>query len=377
MRSSFRMTRSTPAAALDGTLLEREQELAQLDDLVAGARAAVPAVAVIEGPPGIGKSRLLLAARERARLSGFRTLAARGSDLERGFAYGVVRQLFEPALSDGPARERWLTGPAAGAARVFDPAQLDHPAGDVGFAAQYGLSGLTANIAAEGPLLIEIDDLQWSDRASLRFLIYLLLRLEGLPVLIAATIRTGEPHVETRLLDEVLHDPAATVLRPRGLSQDAVAALVRQRLGTTSEPAFTAACHEASGGNPLLLGEVLKTMHTERITPDSAHVGAVLHVGTRAVSRSVLLRLARLSPDAIAVAQAVAVLGEGADLPSTAVLSECSEERVAAATRTLAAAEILRSESPLGFVHPLVREAVYLELTQPNESCDTNARRAR
>ena len=58
----------TSAAALDGTLLEREQELARLDDLVAGARAAVPAVAVIEGPAGIGKSRLLLAARERARL---------------------------------------------------------------------------------------------------------------------------------------------------------------------------------------------------------------------------------------------------------------------------------------------------------------------
>jgi DNA-binding CsgD family transcriptional regulator len=56
------------------------------------------------------------------------------------------------------------------------------------------------------------------------------------------------------------------------------------------------------------------------------------------------------------------VLGDGAGLPATATLAELDEHRVANATRALASAEILRPESPLGFVHPLVRDAVYLEL---------------
>jgi hypothetical protein len=71
-------------------LLERELELAVLDGLVQRVDRGSAALALIEGPAGIGKSRLLRAARERARAAGFRTLAARGSDLERGLPFGVV-----------------------------------------------------------------------------------------------------------------------------------------------------------------------------------------------------------------------------------------------------------------------------------------------
>jgi predicted ATPase len=152
-------------------------------------------------------------------------------------------------------------------------------------------------------------------------------------------------------------------IHPHPLSQAAVGELVRERLGVDAEPSFLATCHEATGGNPLLLHEVLKTMRAEGIHPDAAHSGVVRDIGPRAVSSAVLLRLARLSPDAIAVARAVAVLGDGAGLPATAALAGFDEQRVAKATRALAAAEILDPESPLRFVHPLVRDAVYLELT--------------
>ena len=96
--------------------------------------------------------------------------------------------------------------------------------------------------------------------------------------------------------------------------------------------------------------------------PDAAHAGVVLEIGPRAVSRTVIVRLARLSPDAIAVARAVAVLAESATLPAVAALTGLDEARVADATGALARAEILRPESPLGFVHALVRDAVYQEL---------------
>ena len=75
---------------------------------------------LVEGPAGIGKSRLLGELTGRAGPLGVRTLAARGAHLERDFAFGVVRQLFEPVLADEGARERLLAGAAASAAPVFE-----------------------------------------------------------------------------------------------------------------------------------------------------------------------------------------------------------------------------------------------------------------
>src|ERR1700716_4244386 len=111
----------------DEDLLEREHEFAILDEMVQRVRAGDSAVALVKGPAGIGKSRLLLAARERAREAALRTLGARGSDLERALPFGVVRQLFEPALADPGARGRWLSGSAAAAAPGVGPAGGGHP----------------------------------------------------------------------------------------------------------------------------------------------------------------------------------------------------------------------------------------------------------
>jgi predicted ATPase len=172
--------------------------------------------------------------------------------------------------------------------------------------------------------------------------------------------------VESRLVWEIANDPAVVSIRLPPLSERAVGKLVRYRLGAYAERRFCTACRKATGGNPLLLQELLKTMQAEGIPPDAAHVDAIAEVGPRAVSRTVLLRLARLSADAVAVARAVAVLGDGAGLPATAALGELDEDRVSDATRALVAAEILRPEPPLRFVHALVRDAVYHELS-PSE----------
>ncbi|MGZ4305703.1 MAG: ATP-binding protein [Solirubrobacteraceae bacterium] len=351
-----------PVTAGGGVLLERDRELESLERVVAAARAGEAVMTLVEGPAGIGKSRLLASAREMANAAGFHVLSARGSDLERELPYGIVRQLFEPLLLEPDGRERVLTGSALAAARVFEPPDADDAVSDGGFGALHGLFWLTANLAAERPLCLSIDDLHWSDRASLRFLAYLERRLEGLGVLITAAARMEDPDTESRLIWELAQDPAAVSIRLSALSEDAVGELVRDRLGPGAERAFCAACHHATGGNPLLLGELLKTMHAEGITPDAAHADAIREIGPRAVARSVLLRLGRLPPDAVAVARAIAVLGDGASLPATASLANLDERSVADATRVLVAAEILRPEPPLGFVHALVRDAVYHEL---------------
>ena len=94
------------------------------------------------------------------------------------------------------------------------------------------------------------------------------------------------------------------------------------RLGDAADPPFTAACHAATGGNPLLLNELLKTLASEGVQPVAANVATVRDLGPRAASRAVLVRLARLHGDAVAVARAFSVLGDGAELATVAALAE-------------------------------------------------------
>ena len=339
---------------MDDGLLERDRELAALERLIEGARADGGRVVLIEGPAGIGKTRLLAVARERA-ARGMTVLTARCSELEREFSFGAVRQLFEPVARDPERRARLLAGAAAPVEGV-----LGAPEGDAEgtFAVLHGLYWATLNLAEEQPVLIAIDDLQWSDRPSLRFIAYLTARLEGAPVLVAASVRSTDPGTDPQLLAEIAADPQTVAVRPGPLGEASVRELIHGRLGD-ADPAFTEACLEATGGNPLLLRHVLIALEQDGVRPTAAGAAAVRGIGSRAVSRTVLLRLSRLREEAAAVARAVAVLGESSKLPAVAALTGLDEDAVARAAGELARADILRPEPPLGFVHPLVRDAVY------------------
>ncbi|HEV2774889.1 MAG TPA: LuxR C-terminal-related transcriptional regulator, partial [Solirubrobacteraceae bacterium] len=233
---------------------------------------------------------------------------------------------------------------------------------DASFAVLHGLYWLTANLAEEQPLLLCIDDLHWCDRPSLRFVAYLARRLEGLDALLAVSLRTVDAAADPVILGELADARDAVHLRLRPLSEPAVSELVRVRLDATPDGVFTVACAAATGGNPLLLGQLLSSLEADGVTPEARHAPIVREVGPRAVSRSVLLRLQRLPDDATGVAQAVAVLGDGAELPLVAAVSGLDERAVVDATAALARADILRADPPLAFVHPLVAHAVYHSL---------------
>ena len=102
-----------------------------------------------------------------------------------------MRQLLEPMLTD-----ELLCGPAAPARAVFDDLAAEH--GDGCLSVLHALYTLTARIAAKQPLLITVDNLQWADGPSLRYLGYLARRIDSMPALVAATVRTGEPNDERR-----------------------------------------------------------------------------------------------------------------------------------------------------------------------------------
>ncbi|MGI5239012.1 BTAD domain-containing putative transcriptional regulator [Dactylosporangium sp. CA-139066] len=343
-------------------LVDREREVAALREAAADAFAGLARLVMIEGPAGIGKSRLLTEARRIADGHGALTLTARGSQLEKEFGFGAARQLFEALLTDSAARDRLLSGAAASATAVFDLTHDPQTRGDHTFAALHGLYWLTANAAAARPLAIVVDDLQWCDTGSLRFLAYLVRRLEGLPVLVVATLRTGEQYDDEALLAELQLDPATTAVRPGPLSAGGVAELVREGLGDAAEDVFVAACHRTTSGNPLLLRQLLRALEASGVRPTGAHAGTVTAIGSRAVSSMVLFRLRRMPAASTAVARAIAVLGDGAGLPTVAALAGVDEPAAALAVAALARAEVVRHEYPIGFVHPLVRDAVYQDL---------------
>ena len=180
-------------------LLERESELAEITRALEAASSGEGRLVVIEAAAGLGKTRLLETALAEARKRGMCALAARGMELEREFAFGVVRQLLEPPLASvgGDQREQLFAGAAAFARPLFGDAEdaVGAP-GDPSYATLHGLYWLLANLASERPLVLALDDAQWADSASLRFLSFLLPRLEELPLALIVALRRAEPGAE-------------------------------------------------------------------------------------------------------------------------------------------------------------------------------------
>jgi DNA-binding CsgD family transcriptional regulator len=216
-------------------------------------------------------------------------------------------------------------------------------------------------LAEEAPLALAIDDLHWADNSSLRFLQFVLPRLEELPILVATAARPSEPSVDSRPLDAIATDALTRVLRPAPLGEDAVTALVAGALGGDPDPRFCEACREATGGNPFLLRELLRELVAEGVMSDG-DVSLVRQLAPPTVARAVLLRLARLGADATAIARAVAVLGDGTPLRRAAALAELSEARAGESAARLAQVDILDRARPLSFAHPILRAAIYADL---------------
>jgi DNA-binding CsgD family transcriptional regulator len=279
-------------------LLERDNERA----VIAAARSAC---VLISGPAGIGKTALL-----EDHEPDTPVLRARGSELERSFAFGGVQQLF--ARVKVPDE-----GEAAHARAAFSA----H--GEPNHAVLHGLYWLTVS---QGPLTLVVDDAHWLDRQTLRWLTYMVNRVAELPLTILLAARSDEPD---ELLTRIALHPSTTTLTPRPLSEDAVRELAGDR---------AAELHQATGGNPFYVHALLADPDT---TP-------------KPVIESIALRLDALPPDCARLARAIAVAGSGGTI--AARLAQLDVRQAVEAAEALAHADLLRGD---GFAHPLVQHAVY------------------
>ncbi len=351
-----------------GALLERERELEALESALSAAREGTGGLVLVEGHAGVGKSRLLDAAALRARQSAIGVLRARGSEHEAGFGFGVALQLFEPLLAnaDDKRRDTLLGGAAGLAAPLLErPGRRDaDEEGERSYAVVHGLFRLLANLAEVEPVLVLVDDAHWADRPSLRLLLYVLQRLQDMPVTVVAARRLGEPRAPEDLLTQIAVHSATQRLRPQALSREAAREMVADRGLPAAEPPFADACWRMTEGNPFLLGELVRAVAQEGWEPVAANASRIGDLAPETVLHAVAVRLMRLSDDAAAVARAVAVLGVDGQLRHVAALANLDAATVEAAVDALAAGDILRAAGNRGlaFAHPLLASAVYADV---------------
>ena len=203
--------------------LERAAELEQLTALLVAAREGRGQVCVIEGPSGVGKSRLLDECAGSAAALGMSALRTRCSELTRDYPYGVARNLFEASLirADAAMRAKLMRGPAALAEPVFGLGEATDE-----FAVIHGLYWLTLNLAEQRPMVILVDDVPWADDFSLRYLAYIAERLDDVPVALVVAIRSGDPGADSQLVGYLWNAGSVPPIRPAELSESAVGELL-------------------------------------------------------------------------------------------------------------------------------------------------------
>jgi len=263
--------------ALESPLLEREREteaLRQVLDEVVRTRSG--RVVVVDGEAGIGKTRLVRYLRGLALDHGVPVFSARASTLDQSFGFGVARQLLERA--SGGARD--VLAVPTGADEGGDPGSPGE------LAALHRLYWLTVDACPE-PTVLVVDDVQWCDPESLRYLDHLRLRLDDLPVLLVVVARSGEPAPApvASLVAALLDDAEAVHVRPARLGSAAVKAFLEAVLDGPVENDFAGACETVTAGNPFLLTVLAASIAREGLAPTGPSVPRVSTLGSEAVQR--------------------------------------------------------------------------------------------
>jgi DNA-binding CsgD family transcriptional regulator/tetratricopeptide (TPR) repeat protein len=342
-------------------LLERLRELTAIQALLDNPGE----ILLIEGGIGLGKTALVEAGCRRAAELDHEVLHARGSELEVEFAFGVVRQLFERRIARAEDRDALLAGPAVAVRPLLVGGSVDSLASDRSFAVLHGLYWLAANLAAARPLLLVVDDAHWTDEPSLRWLAYLATRLEGLAISMLVALRPTETAGTVASL-LALRTKASAVVHPSVLSEAAVGEIVDAMVGHKTGERLRGAVWVASGGNPLYVTELLRGVETEERWRSDADPSTLLVGGRDAIARRVVARVRELHPSALDFAQAVAILGDECELRHAAAIAGVQMTVARRLAAGLARLEVLETDRPPRFIHPVVRDALEASLSSHN-----------
>ncbi|WCB93809.1 hypothetical protein DSM104299_02526 [Baekduia alba] len=338
-------------------LIGRRSERARLEAALADARAGRGSLVLLSGEAGSGKTRLaeeVLAATPEATF-------VRGVAMPGGSPFGPVTTAMrgflrlQPGALDacGPLKAHLaVLLPELGEARASD---------DRATLFEAIRCGLTAMVA-RGPVAILIDDLQWSDAATLELLAVLAPTLRELPLLVVAAYRSDElarSHPLRRLRHDLRRERTLEEIALEPLTLDETGALVAHVLGTTPSARLIGTLHDRTGGVPFLVEEFTAALRTgDRLcaTADGTDLDLDVDVPLpQTVRDAVLVHLTALSETARSAAEVAAVAGSVVDLD---VLADMDDEQGIA--ELLANGRLVETEPGRAtFRQPLAREAIY------------------
>lgn len=295
-------------------LVDRDAELAELRRAVhALAFRGRSGVLTLAGRRGTGLTALLDAAAGQARALGVLTAVARCTPAETDLRYGVISQL---AAGLGGVEHRPALRP------LWEPGPPE--------AAVPGLCAEFLALATRHPLLLAVDDTQWADPDSRRWLDALAHRIQHAPVLLVQ-VTAGPP------------PEPAEVLHVRPLGELAIRRLIASMCAGPVEETFSAGAVAATGGSPAVLRVVLDRFARLDLPPVGEHLPVLAEQVAQVVGDRAAPVISRLPADALNLLRAMAVCGDALDFDLVDAL---------AAPQVVPAPDALRLLVRLGLVTP-------------------------
>ncbi|MFD9861171.1 helix-turn-helix transcriptional regulator [Streptomyces alboflavus] len=364
------------------SLVERVDEWALLEEVLANSTEGPSRVVVVRGPVATGKSELLNGVADQAEARGLTVLRATGLRAERRTPMAVFGQLLLNAgRAEGPRdlpERDGLARPEQGELRETSAARVEQLLDDARFTAMlrdpdyereehvraHVMRSLTTALHASADgraLAILVDDVQYADIPSLQCLQHVMRELRAKPLVIVLGLRTG-PRAERPMFSaELLRHPRLTQLRLVPLGERATAEMLREHLDEATARRLAPDVHRVSGGNPLLIRALTHDILAHRPPTDpSLSALHALTVGD-AYRQSVLSCLHRGEDSVLAVARGLAILDDAASDTILAGLLELDHETVTLSRRALESAGLAEAGT---FRHPLARTAVLDDLTR-------------
>ena len=356
-------------------LVGREGELRRLLSLLDQAAAGEPVVALISGDAGMGKTRLTAELAARAAPRGFTVLSGRCAELGDAVPYLPLADALRNAAT-GPSASRPLHD-ALAARPVLSRLLPDLGTGGSGEHMHRDLAqqqlfgavlGLLAEIAAQQPVLLILEDMHWADRSTRDLLTFLSRVLHRERVVVIATYRTDDLHRSHPLrpvVGELLRLPSVAEVDLGPLPDAAMAEhLTALAMGGLSAASLDAIIRRAEG-NPYYAEELLAA---------ALRHGSELPAGLAGL---LLARVERLSPAAQHVLRAAAVAGRRMDDELVRLASGLVADDYEEAVRESVASQLLIPDGDAGYAfrHALIREAIYADLL-PGERTRMHARLA-
>jgi DNA-binding CsgD family transcriptional regulator/tetratricopeptide (TPR) repeat protein len=346
---------------MDVGTIGRDAEIAEISGFLLAASGA-PAAMAITGDAGIGKTmvwRYVL----RAASGLSRVLSCQPASAERPLPFSALDDLFGgvaqeilPALA-GPSRramETVLLRDQSAEAPSLAAVKNGRPPLEWRALARGVLDALRI-LSGGSPLVLAIDDAQWLDRPSAKVLDFCIRRLDGEHVSILLTFRTEDP--VPLGLDRALSPDRLARVHLGPLSLGAIGEILRSRLGEALPRYALTRLYDASGGNPFYALEYARLLLGH---PHISRTNEPIPI-PRSLRDLVSRRLSRLGPDARRVGRLVAASPD----PRERVIRAACDDRESwtAIDQAIDAGILERDGDGLRFTHPLLRSAMYAEMT--------------